>query len=253
MGGAITRAMVDNNIVPADGISICDRDTERSGALARQTGCEVRDMREAVDGAEVVVIAVKPQDAAGVLEEISEYTAGRTVVSVMAGVKLGDIRDRLGNAAAVVRAMPNMAASVGLSVTCVTGDGDAGKIRDAERVLSGIGSVMEVEEDLMDSVTALSGSGPAYLFYLAECMEEAGIAEGLEPGQARELTRKTLYGAARLMEVSEASPAELIKRVASKGGTTEAALTVLDAAEVKAVVKEAVAKARKRSEELSRR
>lgn len=250
MGGAITRGLVDRNIVSVADIFICDKDTERAEALARETGCEVRDMGAAVQAAEIVVIAVKPQDAAGVLEKIAGYAAGRTVVSIMAGVKLGYIRNSLGNAAAVVRAMPNMAASVGLSVTCVTGDGDAGKISDARRILSGIGSVMEIEEDLMDSVTALSGSGPAYLFYLAECMEEAGIAEGLEPGQARELTRKTLCGAARLMEGSETSPGELIKRVASKGGTTEAALAVLDAAKVKAIVKEAVAKARARSEEL---
>ncbi len=252
MGRAIARGMVEKGILSGSAILLNDADEAKAAALAEETGGVQKELSALVRGSEFLVIAVKPQDFGALLKDISGDITGQTIVSVMAGIRISDITGGLGREVPVVRAMPNMAAFAGESMTCISCNSmvtAAGEVKD---IFSGIGRVMEVEERFMDAVTALSGSGPAYLFYLARAMIEAGMEAGLDGRASRELVAQTLYGSAALLRDAESSPAELIGKVASKGGTTEAALSVFDEGDLKGIVKRAIAKAKQRSEELSR-
>ncbi len=177
-----------------------------------------------------LVIAVKPQAFAQAAATIRPLVSPATlVVSIMAGVRLSQLTQRLG-AAAAIRAMPNTPGAIGQGITVYAASAgltDEDRAR-GEALLAPLGEVHgPVAEDLMPAVTALSGSGPAYLFLLAETMAEAGEAEGLPKALAARLARRTLEGAARLMEASGESPEALRRAVTSPGGTTEAALDIL--------------------------
>ena len=251
MGGAIARGMVSNNVLGSESIFLYDKDIEKAKVLAERTGCALGELPEIVRGADLLIIAVKPQDSADLFRQIAPDITAQTIVSVMAGVSIDSITSKLGKEVPVVRAMPNMAAFVSESITAVAYNGLVNKTREVEGVFGGIGEVVEVEEGLMDAVTAVSGSGPAYLFYLAEAMMDSAVDLGFDAETAEKLVVQTLYGASALLHRSKESPAELIKRVASKGGTTEAALAVLGK-EFKDTVKAAVKRAKERSEELSK-
>jgi len=169
----------------------------------------------------------------------------------MAGVSINRITQVLGGDIQVVRAMPNMAAFIAEAVTCIAMNGPVDKKPDIVDILMGIGLVIEVKEDQMDAVTAVSGSGPAYLFFLADAMMSAASGLGLGQKEADMLVRQTLYGSAALLKGSEEGPDELISKVASKGGTTEAALSVFKKKGLAGAIEEAVRAAKKRSGELS--
>jgi len=174
MGGAITRGMIAKDIFPADSIFLYDNDIEKLEYLSGDTGCAKGDISQMVRGCTYLIIAVKPQDFDALAKGIASDMVEQTIISVMAGMRTSDITRKLGKEVPVVRAMPNMAASVSESITCVTCN-EASKIDEGiKSVFAGIGKVMEVDESFMDAVTAVSGSGPAYLFYLAEAMIEAG-------------------------------------------------------------------------------
>ena len=252
MGGAIARGMVEKRIVSAGAILLSDIDNAKAQALAKETGAKVGELEQAVKDSDYLVIAVKPQDSGQILKEISSYIGDQTIVSIMAGVKIKGITEKLGKEVPVVRAMPNMGSFVGEGITCISRSLSVENLEDVKGIFSGIGKVLEVEEEALDAVTALSGSGPAYLFYLASAMISAGKKAGLDEATAKELVIQTLYGSASLLRKAEASAEELIRKVASKGGTTEAALSVFEEKKMKSVIEEAVEKAKKRSEELSR-
>lgn len=203
-----------------------------------------------------VVLAVKPQEAAKVLPAYARFAGSAVFLSIMAGTTISRMRALLGEAAVIVRAMPNTPAAVrqGITVAC-PGPG----VSDAQRalctdLLGAIGAVAWVEDEaLMDPVTAVSGSGPAYVFLLAEAMEQAGIAEGLPPELARRLARQTVAGSGALLAASAEDAAQLRKNVTSPGGTTAAALAVLMAEDgVPALIRRAVEAATRRSRELAR-
>ena len=202
-----------------------------------------------------VILAVKPQNAAEVLPRYA-HLAGRAVfLSIMAGRSLGGMRSLLGDAAAIVRAMPNTPAAVRRGVTVATpGPGVTEAQRTlCDRLLGAIGKVAWVaDEGLLDPVTAVSGSGPAYVFLLAELMEEAAVAEGLPPDLARLLARETVAGAGALLAASQEESAALRRAVTSPGGTTERALRVLmvDTA-WPLLLRQAIASATARSRELA--
>jgi pyrroline-5-carboxylate reductase len=252
MGSAIARGMVEKKIVPAGAILLSDTDESKARALAEKTGAKAGGLEQAVKLSDCLIIAVKPQDSGRLLDEMSSYIKGQTVVSVMAGVKIKDITGRLGKEVPVVRAMPNVASFVGEGITCISRNSIVTNLEDMKKLFSGIGRVLEVKEEALDAVTALSGSGPAYLFYLADAMISAGKKAGLDEAAAKELVVQTLYGSALLLRNAEVSAEELIKKVASKGGTTEAALSVFEENKMRSIIEEAVEKAEKRSEELSR-
>mgnify|MGYP003137700343 CR=1 FL=1 len=202
----------------------------------------------------VVVLAVKPQIMDGVLGMAKPVIGADTlVVSIAAGISSDKIVARLGTDR-VVRTMPNTPAQIGKGISgAFAGDAVTAADRDlTEALLAAAGGVVWVEDEtLIDAVTAVSGSGPAYVFHLVEAMAAAGEAEGLSPDQAMVLARQTVVGAAALMEADDSEAAQLRKNVTSPNGTTQAALDVLMAPDgLGALMKRAISAARKRSEEL---
>ncbi|MBV9653185.1 MAG: pyrroline-5-carboxylate reductase [Acetobacteraceae bacterium] len=203
-----------------------------------------------------VVLAVKPQLAAACVPAFGRFAGSAVFLSIMAGQTIGGLSGLLGPAAAIVRAMPNTPAAVrrGISVACagrnVTGEQHA----LCETLLRSVGEVAWVEdEDLLDAVTAVSGSGPAYVFLLVELLERAAVRQGIPPALAQSLARQTVIGSGALLAASADPAAELRRGVTSPGGTTERALAVLMAeAAWPAAVDEAVAAATARSRELAR-
>ena len=202
-----------------------------------------------------VVLAVKPQNAAAVLPAYARFAGSAVFLSIMAGRTIGGLRALLGDKAAIARAMPNTPAAVRQGVTVVTPG--AGVTQDqralCESLLRAIGLVEWVgDEALLDPVTAVSGSGPAYVFLLAELMEKAAIEQGIAPDLARVLARQTVAGSGALLAASAESAADLRKAVTSPGGTTEAALRVLmDPDAMPRALSEAIAAATRRSRELA--
>jgi pyrroline-5-carboxylate reductase len=202
-----------------------------------------------------VVFAVKPQAAAATLPAYARFAGQAGFLSIMAGRTLGGIRALLGEGAAVVRAMPNTPAAIrqGISVACPGPGVTAAQRALAERLLGAIGAVAFVDDEaLLDPVTAVSGSGPAYVFLLAELLEREAVAHGIPPALARLLARQTVAGSGALLAASTEEAAALRVAVTSPGGTTEAALRVLMAPDTwPAAMTRAIAAATARSRELA--
>lgn len=221
-----------------------------------------RDREDIAHGAAaMVVLAVKPQSlaaaSAGVRGLFERPEAPRVVVSILAGVNAAGVSAALGPGARVVRAMPNLPASIGQGITAIAeregqsaGAADAA-LRRAEALLACVGQTIRLPEDLLDAFTAVAGSGPAYLFLLAEAMEHAARRVGIERGAARAIVRATIRGSAALLGEGADAPEALRRRVTSPGGTTEAALGVLTAADFEATLARAVEAARDRGRALN--
>lgn len=208
-----------------------------------------------IKNSDVIIIAVKPQNFEELFGEICcGMTKDKLLISIAAGISTQYIEKLAKEDVPVVRVMPNMPAIIGEAVSTIT----AGKFAKKEHmditqeIFSTIGEVIEIDERLVDAVTAVSGSGPAYFFYLMESLEEAAKELGLSDKAARALVVKTALGSAKLLDELKESPANLRAKVASKGGTTEAAVKVFDSKNMKTTIKEAVKAACKRSKELSK-
>jgi pyrroline-5-carboxylate reductase len=202
-----------------------------------------------------VVLAVKPQNAAEAVPAYTRFAGSAVFLSIMAGRTIGGIQALLGGSAAIVRAMPNTPAAVrqGITVATPSASVTAGQRTLCDTLLRAIGLVEWVEQEaLLDPVTAVSGSGPAYVFLLAELMEQAAIEQGIAPELARVLARQTVAGSGALLAASPESAAELRKAVTSPAGTTEAALQVLMAPDaLPRAFSAAIAAATRRSRELA--
>lgn len=257
MGGALLQGWLALGL-EAERIAVLDPyPSPQLAALCTGTGVKLNPPAAAIKPPDVLVLAVKPQsfDAAGsnVASLVSEATV---VLSIMAGKTLGNIGARLPKAGAIVRAMPNLPASIGRGITAAVADGTlAPQARAiADTLLSAIGKVEWLENEvLIDAVTAVSGSGPAYVFYLVECLAAAGAAAGLPADLALRLARTTVEGAGELMARDPASaPAHLRENVTSPGGTTAAALSVLMGHDgLEKLMTDAVAAAKRRAQELA--
>lgn len=204
----------------------------------------------------VLVLGIKPQGLEAAASGLDRLIGRDTlVVSILAGKTIGDLRARLPRARAIVRAMPNLPASIGRGATgaCASSEVSPEQRAAAEALFAANGTLAWLaDEAQIDAVTAVSGSGPAYVFLLAETLAEAGIAAGLEPDVARRLARATVAGAGALLDASPSETAELRRNVTSPGGTTAAALDVLMRPDgLGALMREAVAAARQRAGELS--
>jgi pyrroline-5-carboxylate reductase len=210
---------------------------------------------DAVRGADVVVIAVKPQDIDALLAEIGDtLSAGQTVLSVAAAIPTGVIERHVAADVPVVRAMPNAPSTVHEGVAGICAGAHAGPehLERAAEVLRAVGAVVQVPEPLMDAVTAVSGSGPAYFALLAEAMIEAGILLGLSRETSTELVVQTMLGTAKLLRDEQMHPVELREAVTSPGGTTTRAIRELEQAGVRAAFLNAINAAMERSKELAR-
>jgi pyrroline-5-carboxylate reductase len=252
MGSAIVKGIVDKKILSSDTIFLYDKDPKKSQELAKETGVHQGDLLQIVRGSGVIIIAVKPQDYEELFKTITGDIVGQTLVSVMAGVRIETIEGYMSNKNPVVRAMPNMGAFASESMTCIAFNDQVALSKEIKEIFSGIGKVIEVDESLLDSVTSISGSGPAYLFYLAGAMIEAAEETGMEKKLAERLVLQTLYGSSLLLNTAGESTCELINKVASKGGTTEAALNVFEEQKMKETIKNAIKAAKQRSEQLAK-
>lgn len=258
MGGALLEGWLARGI-RADEVAVVEPDAAQAEAAARRLGRKVHAQpAELAAGVrpDVVVFAVKPQVMDDVAPAYRRFAGPGTVfLSIAAGKTIGYFAGKLGGEAAIVRAMPNTPAAVGRGVTvaCANPRVSAAQRRRCQELLEAVGEVMWCEdESLIDAVTAVSGSGPAYVFLLAECLAEAGIEAGLPADMAGRLARATVAGAGELLHRSQEQPEVLRKNVTSPGGTTAAALAVLMAPDgLKALLARAVRAAARRSRELS--
>jgi pyrroline-5-carboxylate reductase len=255
MGGSMLEGWLAKGMVP-QGVTVLDpRPSDEMTRLCTERGISLNP--PAAQPSEVVVLAIKPQLLDDAAAQVNAILGPHTVlVSVLAGKRIGDLRARLPAATAIVRAMPNLPASIGRGATGAAPSAEVSEKqrRAADALLRCVGIVEWLDtEDLIDAVTALSGSGPAYVFYLVECLAEAGEAAGLPGDLAGRLARATVSGAGELLFQSEADPAILRQNVTSPGGTTAAALDVLmaDPDGLKALMREAVSAAKRRAGELS--
>ncbi len=251
MGGAVLRALLQAGFNPAD-VRATTLDAAAAAGLASE-GVTVTDNVAAVCGADTVLVATKPADVARVLTEVSGHLdPSAVVVSLAAGVTTAALEAVLPTGIAVVRVMPNTPALVGQGMLAASPGSSCPPERLAAVValLAPCGDVVDVPEKHQDAVTAVSGSGPAYLFYLVEAMIEGGVAQGLPRPVAHRLATRTAYGAAAMLLADDAHPALLREQVTSPGGTTAAALRTLDARAVRAAVVDAVEAATERSRQL---
>lgn len=252
MGEALASGLLGAGWDPGE-ITLCVRRLERADELAHKTGCEVvLDPIEAIRGREVVAVAVKPRDVVDLLKTVAGMvTEDQTVISLAAGVTTQTYESQLG-AVPVVRAMPNTPALVREGVTGIApGSHARTKHLDVAReVLGAVGAVRIMEESLLDAVTAVSGTGPAYVFLLAEALTEAAMREGLPRDVAENFVHQTIRGAGHLLTDTGKSPARLRYEVTSPGGTTAAAMHVLEEKGFRAVVEDAVRAAAVRAREL---
>jgi pyrroline-5-carboxylate reductase len=255
MGRALLGGLLRSGTRP-EFLSLGEPSAEARAGVARELGVTASaDNLEAVRDAAVVVLAVKPQDAQAVMTPLAVLLAGQRtlVVSVAAGLRLASL-SRWCPKVPAMRAMPNRPALVGAGVSGAYAPEQLSYEHRAagQRVLEAVGEVVWVKsEDALDAVTALSGSGPAYLFLLAELMAEAGGELGLERATAERLARVTLYGAGQMANAGGATLGELREQVTSPGGTTAAALGAFAAADLKATVRRALAAAYERGRELA--
>lgn len=235
-------------------ILITDADRARAQHISQQYDVTAVSGPDAVDLADIVLLAVKPQYLDQALGQVgSRVAADAVVVSVAAGITTDYLQQRLPAGVAVVRAMPNTPALIGEGMTAISAGEHAGDdaLATARTLLAATGEVVVVPEALQDAVTAISGSGPAYLFYLAEAMVDAGVTLGVPRPTATRLAAQTLRGAAGLLVQDDAHPTLLRERVSSPGGTTAAAIAELDAGAVRADVLAAMRAAARRSAELA--
>ena len=257
MGRALVGALLDRGH-PASRLAIGEPYEATRAALQRDfPGIAVgADNLAAIDGADLVVLAVKPQEMAAVVATLRPALQARrpVVLSIAAGLRVADLEGWCGPGVPVVRAMPNRPALVGAGATGLfaTAAVPAAARELAEALMRAAGAVAWVDdESLMDAVTAVSGSGPAYFFLLAEALVDAGVAQGLDAQAARQLAVATLHGAGLMAARSDGDLARLRAEVTSRGGTTEAALRALDDARFREAVAAAVTAADRRGRELA--
>ncbi len=252
MGDALLQGLLGAGWEPSE-ISLTVRRDDQAARLTARTGCWAGlDPIEAIKARDVIVLAVKPRDVGVVLEALQGVVEpGQVVLSVAAGVPISVYEDALPEVA-VVRAMPNTPALVGQGVTGAAAGSAAGgeELAKVRAVLEAVGSVRIVDESILDAVTAVSGTGPAYVFLLAEALTEAAIREGLSHHLAEEFVNQTIKGAAALLIETGQSPSRLRSQVTSPGGTTAAAIHVLEERGFRALVEDAVRAAASRSREL---
>jgi len=257
MGASIATGLLANQW-PAAQITFCENNSSRHMALknAFPGSTIISDSSEMASPAKIVLLAVKPNDMESACQKLSalDLPANTLFISIAAGVPVNAFQSWLGNQAIIVRCMPNTPAAIGLGMTGLYShaDIDSADKQLADLILSSTGKTLWVDkETMLDAVTALSGSGPAYLFYLMECLQESGEALGLNSQDSYTLTLQTMLGAAQLAQHQNIDFATLRANVASKGGTTEQAINCFIHNDMKKIVASALRAAAERAGEIS--
>jgi pyrroline-5-carboxylate reductase len=256
MGGALLEGWLKQGLDPATIFVQDPAPHDALTALAKKHGIAASDAPELPEPPAVILVAVKPDIVEKLLPELEPMIGERTVIlSIAAGRRLESLSRQLPPGTALVRAMPNTPSSVGRGMTVAIANASvtAKQKQECDALLSAVGEVIWIEdESMLDAVTGISGSGPAYVFLFAECLEEAGVAAGLPHDIAKQLARATVAGAGELLRQSDHEPEELRKNVTSPKGTTAAALDVLMGKNgMQHLLIRAVAAAAKRSREMS--
>lgn len=255
-GGNMARAMIAGLLQQghaADLITVVELDAAKRQALGRDFAIKTTDQLPSITHCGLVVLAIKPQQLRDVAIFLGSLLQNQLLISIAAGIRSQDLARWLGGYRSIVRVMPNTPAQIRMGVSALYATAGVTPLQRqrAEQLLQSVGRTLWLEdEEKMDAVTAISGSGPAYVFYLIEAMQDAAIALGLTEEQARLLSLQTFAGATQLALQSPHSPAELRQQVTSRGGTTERALQSLAAANIKHSIAAATTAAAQRSKEL---
>ncbi|MBI4606669.1 MAG: pyrroline-5-carboxylate reductase [Planctomycetes bacterium] len=255
MGKSLLRGILNAGLTPAGNLTVVDVHAGKLDALHKDYGVPVaRDPRSVVAGAELVILAVKPMTLNEVLDSIREVVRPEQLfISIIAGVESSYIRDRLGKGNPVVRAMPNIAATVDAAASAIAACPPATEdhLALAEAIFAAVGEVVRVEEEHLDAVTGLSGSGPAYIYMVIEALCDGGVKVGLPRDVAMRLATQTVFGAAKLVKETGQHPAALKDQVTTPGGTTIAAVHELEERGLRAMLISAVVTATERSRDLN--
>jgi pyrroline-5-carboxylate reductase len=254
MGETIVSGLVRSGWSPDD-LLVSERRQDRATELRERYGVDVVTNVDAARKADTLMLVVKPQDMADLLDEIASVVRpGQLIISLAAGITTSSIESRLPEGVPVVRVMPNTPALVDEGMAAISRGThcDEAHLLEAEALLRATGRVLRVPEKQQDAVTAISGSGPAYLFFVVEAMIEAGVHLGLPRATATELVVQTMVGSAKLLRETGEHPTVLRERVTSPGGTTAAAVRELEDHKVRAAFMTALESARNRSRALAR-
>jgi pyrroline-5-carboxylate reductase len=251
MGTTLARGLLGAGW-PPQLLTLCVRRPEHASALEEEGFSATLDPTAAVSDADLIVLATKPKDISAVVASIQgDLRPDQTVLSVAAGVRIGAIEADLPQNP-IVRSMPNTPSALGKGAAgyALGTHADESHEEQVRRVLGTVGIAVRVEESALNAVTAVSGSGPAYVFYLAEAMTAAGVELGLDPDVAADLANHTVFGAGAMLVAQEADAAELRRQVTSPGGTTAAAIEVMQAADLEGLIDQALRAARDRADEM---
>ncbi|MEM8549710.1 MAG: pyrroline-5-carboxylate reductase [Verrucomicrobiota bacterium] len=255
MASAMISGLLRQSIMQPSDIACTCGDDDTGEKLAAQTGISFsRNLADLLVDAETLVLACKPQQLSQLDNALAALTADKLIVSILAGTRIEKLNTRFPDARNIVRAMPNTPGQIGLGATafCEQSPLDRDDLLSTKRILGALGEVLiELPEVQLDAVTALSGSGPAYVFEFTKALEEAGVSLGLERKTAAQLARQTVIGASALMAANDEDPETLRNHVTSPGGTTQAALESFQAGDLHGIVQQALQAARNRSIELS--
>lgn len=253
MGGGLVRGFIAAAVLPADDILVYDIGDRRLADLTAETGVvAATDNQAVVRQSETVIVAVKPQVIAAVLGPLSDdFAAGQLVISIAAGIRLAQLREMVGPQPALVRVMPNILCTIQQGAAAYSLDDKVTVAQQqlVEQLLGSVGTVAQVEEKLMDAVTGLSGSGPAFAAVFIEALADGGVAAGLPRDVSVRLAAQTVAGAGQWV-LKQGNPALLKDTVTSPGGTTAAGLCQLEARGLHSAAAEAVLAAARRSEQL---
>lgn len=256
MGMAFANSFIQYNLVGKEDLLLIEKNKARGAVLQEQkAGVVVDTISDKISAVDLVILSVKPQDYASVSSELASLLQpNQLVLSIMAGIPISKLQESLKHDL-IVRAMPNTPALLGMGMTAFAAASAVGisDVRKVENLINSTGRAVFLEDEaLLDAVTGLSGSGPAYFFYLIKSMIDAGIAMGFDPAMSALLVKQTMLGSYHLMQTSDKSLDELIQAVASKGGTTEAALKTFAEKEVGEGLQQGIFAARDRAVELAK-
>jgi len=254
MATALIKGILEGGIFDKSRIYGSDKDQEKLKKISKELGIGVYSSNISLAQiSSIVVLSVKPQSIKEVLEEVKDYVGGdKLIVSIAAGVPIAFIRSFLGRKVPIVRVMPNTPALIRRGISGIATDKRlSDEIMDMIfKIFSAVGEAIVVEERMMDAITAISGSGPGYVFRFMECMVEGAIQMGFEEEVARRLVVNTFLGASELARISQESLSSLREKVTSPGGTTEAALKIFEQRGLKTIILDALKAAKNRGEEI---
>jgi pyrroline-5-carboxylate reductase len=254
MGSAIVSRLIERGMYQNTEILISEPTLSQREALHKQYGVEVTDDNNLAAIAPVLLLAIKPQIFGNVVADLKQHDSNQLVISILAGVSIAQLERAFPAERAIVRAMPNTPATVGMGITAIAAGNHlrSEQLELATQIFQAVGEVVTIPESSIDAVTGLSGSGPAYVAIAIEALADGGVAAGLPRQIADRLALQTVLGTAQLLNASHLHPAQLKDRVTSPGGTTIAGIAKLEQAGFRSALIEAVVAAAKRSKELGR-